>query len=266
MSTAGHRIFVRFIAFALCLGAHGSNATVLDWSTLTWTPGTLNNSYDVDPAKPGNDVTVTVTGDTGQFIPSLTPPNAQTPAITQTFEGGTGAALNALELRVDYSNTSQAVTVTITFGANYSLGVNNVLFTLFDIDKGSYQDQIRSISALSADGVTLIAPTITGLGSAVSLSGTGLTQVLDGTASVADTGPGSGDGNATIDFGSTAIKSITFTYGSGASSPFDPSTQKIGLFNIDFTAVVPEFNPAIASSVLCLVAIGFLHFKSRQRL
>jgi hypothetical protein len=266
MSTLANRLFIGLIALVLCLSAHRSEAVVLDWSTLTWTPGTLNNSYDVDPAKPGNDVTVTVTGDTGQFIPSLTPPNAQTPAITQTFEGGTGAPVSALELRVDYSNTSQAVTVTITFGANYSLGVQNVLFTIFDIDSGSYKDRISSITALSTDGITLIPANITGLGSAVSLGGSGTAQTLDGTAGVADSGPGSGDGNATIGFGSTPIQSITFTYGSGPGAPVDPSTQKIGLFNIDFTAVVPEFNPAIASSVLCLVAIGFLHFKSRQRL
>lgn len=263
MATSHCRISL-IIALALCVSAPKSHAIVLDWSTLTWTPGSLNNSYDVDPAKPGNDITVGITGDTGQFIGSFTPPNAQTPGITQSFQGGLGTVQTALELRVDYTNTSQAVTITITFGANYSLGVNNVSFTLFDIDSGSYQDQIRSITALSTDGVTLIAPTITGLGSAVSLGGTGLTQTLDGTASVTDIGAGSGNGNATINFGATPITSITFTYGNGPSSPADPSTQKIGLFNIDFTAVVPEINPAVASTFLCLLAMGARQVRRRR--
>ena len=253
-----------FVIVALCLGSGSSQAVVLDWSTMIWTPGSLNNSYDIDATNPGNDITISVTGSTGQFITSFTPPNLQTPAITQSFQGGFGTVQTSLELRVDYTTVAQFVTITLSF-ANYPLGVNNLSFTLFDIDSGAYQDRISSITALSTDGVTLIPATISGLGSSVSLSGTGLTQVLDGAASVADTGAGSGNGNATISFGATPIQSITFTYGSGPSSPADPSTQKIGLSNLMYTAVVPEFNPAIASSLLCLLAIGLLHAKNRQR-
>jgi hypothetical protein len=265
MSTLSFRTLILFIALALCLGAHHSQAVVLDWTTVTWTPGSLNNSYDIDATNPGTDITIGITGDTGQFITGFTPPNPQTPAITQSFQGGFGAVQTSLELRVDFTTTGQFVTITLSF-ANYPLGVSNVSFSLFDIDAAAYQDRISSITALSTDGTTLVAPIITGLGSAVSLSGTGLNQVLDGTASVADVGAGSGNGNATISFGATPITSITFTYGSGPSSPADPSTQKIGLSVIDFTAVVPEINPAVVSSLLCLLAIALLHAKKRQRL
>jgi hypothetical protein len=264
MSTPGYRkLFFPLLALAFCASMQNAHAVVLNWSTITWPAASLNNSLDVDPAKPGNDVTVAITGNTGQFQPSLTPPNPQTPAVTQTFEGGFGAFQPALELRLDYLNTAQIVTVTITFGANYTLGVSNVSLTLFDIDLNTWQDEIRSITALSTDGVTQIAPTITGLGSAVTLSGTGLNQVLDGIANVAETGAASGNGNATISFGATPLRSITFTYGSGPSSPADPSAQKIGISVIDFIAVVPEVNPAVASAVLCLLAIGLLHAKER---
>lgn len=265
MSTISLRAFIVVIALAVSLGAHPSQAVVLDWTTVTWTSGSLSNSYDIDATNPGNDITVSMTGDTGQFITGFTPPNPQTPAITQSFQGGFGTVQTSLELRVDYTTTGQFVTITLSF-ANYPLGVSNVSLSLFDIDAAAYQDRISSITALSTDGTTLVAPTITGLGAAVSLSGTGLNQVLDGTASVADVGAGSGDGNATISFGATPITSISFTYGSGPSSPADPSTQKIGLSVIDFTAVVPEFNPALASSILCLLAVGLLHAKNRQRL
>jgi hypothetical protein len=261
MSTAGYIRF--FLISALVLGAasKSSGSIVLDWSTVTWPAGSLNNSFDVDPGSPGNDLNVVVSGDTAQFLPSFTPPNPQTPAISQTFQGGFGSTVNSLELRVDYANQSQQVTVTISFAA-YAQGVNNVSFTLFDIDKGTYQDQIRGITALSTDGVTLIAPTITNVGAAVALSGSGTAQVLDGILTAADTGAASGDGNATISFGPTPLQSITFTYGSGTATQADPTSQKIGLYNIDFTPV-PEINPALASILVCLGAIGFKHLSRR---
>jgi hypothetical protein len=60
--------FLLFLC-VLSLSSATVNAVVVDWDTLTWTPGTFINSYDVDPAKAGNDVTVTVSGNTGQLQP-----------------------------------------------------------------------------------------------------------------------------------------------------------------------------------------------------
>ena len=264
MQVLAHRLFVTLVAFTLWASSDTSRAVVLDWSTVTWAPGSLNNSYNVDPASPGNDLTVTVSGSTGQLQPSFTPPNPQTPAITQTFQGGFGAVQNSLELRVDYSNTAQALTITIDFSAAYAQGVTNVSLSLFDIDSGTYQDQIRNITALSIDGVTQIAPTISGVGASVSLTGIGLNQTLDGIATVPDTGAGSGDGNATITF-NAAIQSLTFTYGSGPSAPSDPTTQKIGIYNLIYSVVpIPEINPTIASALVCFLAVTFAHVR-RQR-
>ena len=265
METSGRRILVPLIAFTLWASAHTGRAVVLDWSTVTWPAGSLNNSYHVDPSVPGNNLTFDVSGNTSQLLPSFSPPNAQTPVVSQTFQGGFGSLQNSLELRVDFANQSQFVTVTITFAGTYTGGVNNLSLTLFDIDnQGTYQDEIRSITALSTDGVTQIAPTISGLGSAVSLSGTGLNQTLDGIANAADTGAGSGDGNATITFGAAPLQSITFTYGSGSATQADPTTQKIGIYNLIYSVVpVPEINPSIASTLVCLLAVTFAHLRRR---
>jgi hypothetical protein len=267
MPTFGRRKLMILVVLALCASMDKTQAVLLDWSTVTWPAGTLNNSFDVDPGSPGNDVTVAVTGDTSQLLPSFSPPNEQTPVVTQTFQGGFGSPQSSLELRVDFTNQSQFVTVTITFAGTYAAGVNNLSLILFDIDnQGTYQDEIRSITALSTDGITQIAPTISGLGSAVALSGTGLNQTLDGIANCPDTGVGSGDGNATINFGATPIQSFTFTYGSGSATQADPTTQKIGIFNLDYMVVpVPEINPAVMSSVFCLLAIGFHYVRTRRR-
>lgn len=255
------------VVFALSCFCASAHAVVLDWSAVTWTPGSLSNSYDIDPANPGNDITVTVSGDTAQL--QSEPP--QTPAITTNLQGGQAAPVSTLNLLLDLSNQSQAVTVTVDFSALYVLGVSNVSFQLFDVDFASsngnsganFQDQIRSISALSFDGITLIAPTIT-ISPNNTLSGSGLNQVVTGQVLTNDTGAGSGGANVTINFGSAFIKSFTFTYGSGSGTNNDPTLEHIGIYNIDFTTV-PEANTALASILLCATAVGLASWQRAKK-
>jgi hypothetical protein len=244
------------VVFLLVAQLTSGHAAMIDWSTLSWTPGSLSNSYDVDPGPAGNDVTVTVSGDVGQLQPSLVAPNPQTPAITQAFAGGQPSAHPTLELALNLANNTQSVTVTISFLNVYAAGVSNVSFNLFDIDYANsggntYQDVISSISATSTTGTT-IAPTITNVGGNAMLSGLGVNQTLTGMASTADTGPGSDLGNATISFDTTDIASITFTYSSGSAFA-DPTYQHIGIDNISF---VPEPGNWYAGIFGCGVAVA----------
>jgi hypothetical protein len=246
-------LLTRSVALLFCLLPGRVSAVLVDWSTQTWTPGSLSNSFDVDPGNPGNDVTVTVSGDTGQLQPSLVAPNAQTPAITGALDGGFSPSHVNLELALNLANNTQAVTVTVNFSALYVLGVSNVSFKLFDIDfsnatGNTYQDVIKSITATSILGAT-IAPTITNVGANVSLTGSGTNQTLSGLVSTVDKGVGSDAGNATITFNATGIASITFTYTGGALFA-DPTYQHIGIDNIDYS-VVPETNPAPYSFIVC---------------
>jgi hypothetical protein len=235
-----------------------ASAVLVDWSTLSWPAGSLSNSYDVDSGSAGNDVSVVISGNTGQLQPSLDTGNPQTPAITRAFDGGLSTSPKALELAINLSNNTQTIVVTINFSNTYAAGVSNVSFKLFDIDlqnvSGStFQDQIKSISATSTTG-TLIAPTITNLGPNVTPGGTGLLQTLTGNATSKDlnSSPGSGtsgDGNATISFNTTGIRSLTFTYGSGSLFS-NPTYEHIGIYNLDYS-VVPETNPTWFSLVSC---------------
>jgi len=264
------RYFSRSLLFlCLCLLAPAVQAVTLDWDAVTWTAGSLSNSYDIDPAKAGNDITVTVSGNTSQLQPELASPNPMTPAVAPAFQGGLVSTEKTLCLAVNFANQSQSVTVTVDFSANYTLGVQNVSFTLFDIDfsaasGNNYQDLLSSITALSIDGTTLVAPTITNSANNT-LSGSGLTQMVNGTVSTADTGPGSGNGNVTINFGATAIKSFTFTYGSGSGTVADPTYQHVGMHDITFTPV-PELNPAWSALGSCLlVAVLILRHSAKFR-
>jgi hypothetical protein len=257
------QFFWRSLLF-LCLGfflSSGAHAITLDWDTVTWTAGTLSNSYDVDPTKAGNDITVTVSGNTAQLQRELVSPYPFTPAVTKDFEGGLGTVQNTLCLAVDFTDKTQSVTVTVNFSSLYTSGVKNVSFALFDIDLSNvsgndYQDLLSSITATSIDGTTLIAPTIT-TSATNTLSGTALTQVVNGISSNTDLGAGSGGGNVTIDFGGAAIKSFTFTYGSGSNPGADPTYQHVGIHDISFTPV-PEMNPGWTAVGSCLLALALI--------
>ena len=247
---------VLLVCGSISLLASAADAITLDWDTVTWTAGSLTNSYDVDAAKPGNDITVTVSGNTTQLQNELSG-GPMTPAITANFEGGTGSPQNSLCLAVNFANQSQAVSVTVNFSALYTLGVQNVSFTLFDIDFSNvsgnqYQDQLRGIQAIDMNGNAVAATITTSANN--TLTGTGLTQVVNGITSTTDLGPGSGNGNVIISFGATAIKSFTFTYGSGGPSGVpDPTYQHVGISDITFTPV-PELNPAWSAVGSCLIA------------
>jgi hypothetical protein len=154
---------------------------------------------------------------------------------------------------------THSVTITITFSMQYTQGVSNVSFSLFDIDKltGGYTDQVDAISATLTDG-SKVGAAITGVGSAVTPSGSGTSQVLTGNGDSPDTGAGSGAGNATISFNVDHIRSLTFTIGEPTIGG-DPDQQNFGLSNITYSPV-PEMNPAVASAVACL-----LGFAARRR-
>ena len=241
----------------VCFSAFAQAVTV-DWDATAWTPGTLTNAYDVDSSVPGNDLTFALGGTTGELVNDSVN-NLPTPNINMNLEGGLTPVQNALNIAIDLGKKDRFVTVTITFSASYTQGVENVSFTLFGIDQASggsnlYIDEITSITALSIDGVTQIAPTITSVGSAVTLSGAGLNQILTGTANVPNTGAGSGAGNATISFNATGIRSLTFTFGAGGNSAVNPIFQDISLHDLTFSPV-PEVNPTIAAACICLFGL-----------
>lgn len=255
------------IAAALVLFRATAGAVTLDWDAVNWT-NRFNNSFDIDPASAGNDITVSVTGATAQL--GSEPTGELTPALTKNLAGGLSPIQNTLTLFVDFSSQSQTVTVTVDFSALYAQGVESVSFSIFDVDfanengnGASFQDQLTSVTGTGIDG-SLIAPTIT-TSAANTLTGTGLNQIVNGTATAVDTGTASNAGNVTIDFGTSAIRSFTFTYGGGTNTQNDPTAQHIGLYDITFTPV-PEINPAFIALGSCLMAVGLVfHHRSRVR-
>ena len=259
-------LFKRLLLLIAVAGAllSSAEAVTLDWDAVAWTPGSLSNSYDIDPARPGSDITVGVTGNTGALTTDAAS-GTMTPANNTSLHGGLSPAQKSLLFTTSFSNSSQSITITVTFSAEYVGGVENVSFTLFGIQKRSnIQDYVTSISALGVDGTTVYAPTITNVGSSVTHSGTDLSQTLTGSNAVSSTGSGSGAGNATISFTSSGIRSVTFTFSNATGAP-NPGTQNVSLHDINFTPV-PEINPALSAIGSCLMAAAVaFHHRNRVR-
>jgi hypothetical protein len=256
------RRFCVTVAALVAFFAAGSRAQalVLDWDSNSWASGTLVNSYDLN-GDALNDVTVQITSRQANIWANDPTTGTQTPVTNQTLTGGLTPVQNSLMLAANLKTQSDA-TVQISFsgGATWTTAANNVSFTLFDIDVTTNSDIISNIYGVAPDG-TLVAATITNVGPAVTLTGSGLTYTLTGNAGSPDN---SGNGNATISFAS-GVTDIFFTFSNTSGAP---RYQDISIGDISFTPV-PEINPAAASVISCLVAVGAMmafHRRAKRRL
>lgn len=235
-----------------------ARAIVLDWDAVSWTPGVLSQSFDIDPSHPGDDITITISGDTGRLRNDPLTGNA-TPDLSTWEEGGLSPAEYSLALAVDYANRSQAITVTVDFLYDDGVMVNPI--SIFNVDRGTrsggsyrYVDQIREISGRRMDD-SLVAASLTGSVSN-QVIGSGLSAVVQGIGPVPDSGAASGRGNVTLDFGSEILKQFQFTFGSDSSSRSNPDPQGISLYDVEFV-VVPEAGATATAAMACLLAIVF---------
>jgi hypothetical protein len=263
MPVSGHGGF-RLAALLLAasagflLSAMPARAVLLDWDTLTWTAGSLSQSYDIDATNPGNDVTITITGNTSRLGDS-------TPKLVTSVTGGLSPVEKSLQFYLDLSSRTEAITVTITF--NYTTGVDSLNFKLFDIDKNLdpgnsvFQDQIRSIKGRMNTGPWVGAAVTGSASNTVANSGT-TNATVTGTGLNAEN---AGTGNATVNFGTNIVNSISFVYGSSSSnSTTDPSIEWITLHDISYRKV-PEVGSAAVIGGGCVLFLVLALFRARRK-
>ena len=243
-----HRSAILFVCACswLTVFDQTASAALVHWDTLTWTPGSLSNSLDVDPNSAGSDVTVTIAAVKTNFT-TARGGGPFTPAITNSLQGGVSPLQKSLELAANLGTNSK-ITITVAFSPLYTQGVNNVTFSIFDIDVETNKDQISNIYGVALNG-THVAPTVT-FGSSITTTGAGLGLKLTGTAASPDTGPGSGAGTATISFGATPITGFAFTWTNTNGAPF---YQQIALGDISYN-VVPEVDTGVVACAICVLA------------
>lgn len=258
-TTPSFRLLALTGALAFVLSAPLGKAILLDWDTLTWTPGVLSQSYDIDPGNLGNDVTITVSGDTG-FL------TGTSPKLSTVLTGGLVPAEKSLLLQALWNTTSENVVVTVDF--HYGVGVTDVAYSIFDVDTGVVDtatavDQIRNISATTLTP-GLVGPTITtSSANALTGSGPGATdQIVTGTAVSPAT---SANGNVAFAYAGSALSQFVFTFGNDASASTPPADQAIALHDISFTPV-PEAGTVAACAVAGLLGAWGLRRMRRGQL
>jgi hypothetical protein len=228
-----------------------AQAVVFDWDSVDWTAGGLSQSFDFDSSNAGNDITITITGSTGNFSSGFPDDNTD-------LTGGLSPAQENLKFDINHSNTSQEIIVTVTF--HYPYGVDAMLWNFFDVDAGvnffgsrTFVDEIRNIRATNTVGSTVYPSSIT-TSSLNTNYGSGSSQRIIGLASSPET---AGTANATVNFGTNDITSFTFTYGSGTNSFSNPSQQFIGLHDFSFNVLIPEYHVGHFAAAGALFLVGW---------
>lgn len=243
------KVRTRLCVFAATLALLGgftppAHAMVLDWDAVAWTPGSTNNSYDLN-GDAVNDISVVLILNDQATWAADPATGTQTPVVNQSLTGGVSPWENALNLSANLKTQSD-VWIHISF-TGAQPGAADVSFTIFDIDITTNSDIIGTIVGIALDG-TFVPATITNVGSAVTLTGSGFGQQLTGNAAAANH---SSNGNATISFGSTIITDVFFNFSNSSGTHL---FQNIAIGDISFTPV-PEMNPAATAAASCIVAM-----------
>ncbi len=134
-----------------------------------------------------------------------------------------------LATSVNWSNKTTTVTMTITFNKP----LVGVTFLLFDVDQnnGNWDDKLI-ISAVNESSTT-IYPSLTP-SSYAEVSGAN-NNIIEGKSNNSNYS----SSPSTASFGSRYVKSVTIVFGTGASSPNNPTNQVVGIGGIVYENVLP---------------------------
>lgn len=210
-------------------------ATQLDWDSVAWPNGSLNETYTI-----GNgDVDLQWTGATGDFI-------GQRPRIGQYETGGLSPAEDALSIRVNFGTSQQEVTLTIDF--SHPGGVTDVSFTVFDVDAwdfiaNAYADQLE-VTATNGSGQ--VDPSNVAIVNTAYATFDGVNTVTGQQALFDSNSP---DGNVTFEFGQAGITQVQLVYRSPPGLHSNPGVQYISIHDINFTYNEPQPALVISKSV-----------------
>ncbi|MCD6049822.1 MAG: hypothetical protein K0Q55_1225, partial [Verrucomicrobia bacterium] len=155
----------------------------------------------------------------------------------------------------------QEIYVTVTF--HYAYGVENVSFSIFDIDENDSNDSnVGYTDKIYLLGKNLkgkwVAPSDIDDYSANEQQSSGTNIYVRGNNSASDTTTA---GNADYEFtGTNVINSFSFSYGNDANAPNNPGNQWIALHDIKYTPKIPEWHPGLIASFACLMLVGARRF------
>ncbi len=196
----------------------GPSAVLFDWDTNAWNTGDLTDSFTAG----GQAIDFAFSGDTG-FLINVGP--GQSPVLSNLLEGGITPAEQSLLYVANFSNRTQAITLSGDIGTP-GVGVAELQFTIFDVDTGpaggDFVDQVTATGFLNG---TPVAPILT--------AGTANTVAGSVATGIADSASPNADGNLVVTF-TSPVDSFVVTYGSAPAAPLDPLQQGISLHDLTF--------------------------------
>ena len=208
-----------------------AGSTLFDWDTITWTAGSLNNSYALASVGTINFALAT----TASWVNDATFGGAS-PSVSTALTGGLTPAQNALDQYLDFNTQSEEATTTITLPT----AVPGVQFTVFDIDynAGQFADRLTVTGTYQGNSVT---PTLTN----------GTANYVVGNTAIGDTGGANtaADGNVVVTF-AQPVDTIVIVYGNATTAPANPGGQAMGVHDINFCKPVAVLGVTKVSTLI----------------
>lgn len=204
---------------------------LFDWSPLTWTAGSTNNSYAL--------------GTMGQIGFALNNPGSwlnnaglggQSPNLQTAVTGGLAVVDRSLIQLVDLANRTDVVTTTITLPRS----VMGARFTVFDLDFGASQFADRIVVTGRFRGATVLPVLTNGVANYV------IGNTAFGDAASDNT---SGNGNVVVTF-QQPVDTIIIQYGNHAAAPANPGQQAISIHDISLCRPTTTIGATKVSSIV----------------
>lgn len=208
-----------------------ANQILFDWDTVSWTAGSLNNSYSL-----AGIGTINWTVSSPGIFVNDAGFGGQSPSLANANNGGFAGTQLSLHEFLDFANQSQTATTVLTLPT----AVPGLQFTVFDIDfaANDFADKLTVIG--SFNGATVL-PTLTN----------GISNYVVGNVAIGDAGSGgtSGDGNVVVTFLSP-VDTVTIIYGNHTTAPAVPDGQAIAIHDINFCVPQTSLSVTKISSVI----------------
>ncbi len=189
----------------------------LDWddAAIDWPAATLGpHSFAVG----GGNVTIQVQPNLAPL--STTTINNGSPDDVTVDQGGLAVVEQGLYISSTGFQPGESATITIAF--SHPGGVSNASFTIFDVDLGTFTDEVQAAYTATGPVALTIADSLN--------NDLVAADTVRGIASTPSTGATSGDANATFTFTGSGISLITLTYRNAGGV----SNQSITLHDLRF--------------------------------
>jgi len=237
---------------------HSQAITLVDWDTIGWQDGVLNQEFSVGTNTINIDFTL---GDEAQFINFAN--GAMTPSVSGTLNGSNPDSDQSLHLQLDANKVGAFAEDPTPYSAmmdvNFSDSFSGIAFNLYDIDIGfNWQDRV-SVIGWGNNGE--IAPEFT-------ISNADYVEqvdsyTVDGITSSANDQDTS---NVLVSFNSPISGfQLMFTDGDDIGSEINPFSHGIGIGDISYTEVPNVKDVPEPASTVGLVTLGLLGFSLGRR-